>query len=524
MSSKCGEKGERLSSAVTNLTPRATSTSLNRALFAVLAIPLAASLVAHAQGSTPTRADIVEDLKRGDSQGALTLANQALRASPQECGLLSLKAVALTSLGQPQPALASFKAALVHCPAYLPALEGAAQIEYAQQTPGAIPLLTRILTIDTANVTAHAMLASSLRREHRCGEALPQFEASRPLFPGRPDLLEGYGSCLAQTGDLKAALTQYTQLLSSNPNNKIRYDVALLQWKTHADADALQTLAPLLQESPDEAALTLASRINEENGNTPRAVELLRTAILAAPDQTDNYLDFADIAFTHKSFQVGIDMLNAGLKRQPESAPLYVARGVLQVQLSNSDAAVADFEQAHRLDPTLSFAVDAIGLMQNQQHQPAQSLTLFQAQAKLHPDDPLLQYLLAEQLSEKAADAGSEDLAAAIAAAKRAVTLDHNYKAAHDLLAVLYVRAKQPALAIDEAELALAQDPDDQVALYQEIMARRRSGKTDQLPALIARLDTVRRHNEQRQQNVDRYRLQDAAAPPRPIDPKTAPQ
>jgi tetratricopeptide (TPR) repeat protein len=354
------------------------------------------------------------------------------------------------------------------------------------------------------------MLASTLRTQNKCAGALPHFKASEALFSTRPDLLEGYGACLAQSGDLQAALAQYLQLLDSQPNDTIRYDVALLQWKTHANDAALQTLAPLLEQTHEEAAFILAAKICEEKGDTPRAVELLRSAILMAPDHTDNYLDFADLAFNHKSFQVGIDMLNAGLTRLPQSAPLYVARGVLEVQLSQSEAAVADFKQAHRLDPALSFAVDAIGMIETQQHQPRQSLALFESQARLHPDDPLLQYLLAEQLSESA-DEGV-NLGHAIAAAKRAATLDSRYKAAHDLLAVLYLRAKQPRLAMQEAELALALDPNDQDALYQEIMARRRSGETAELPGLVARFNGIRKANAQKQQDVDRYRLQDGTA------------
>jgi len=244
-------------------------------------------------------------------------------------------------------------------------------------------------------------------------------------------------------------------------------------------------------------------------GEAPEAVALLRKAILKSPDDIGNYLDFAAIAFTHKSFQVGIDILNAGLSRLPNAAALYIARGVLNVQLSQSAAAVADFEQAHRLDPKLSFAVDAVGIMQSQQHQSAESLALFEAQARQHGDDPLLQYLLAEQLSESAADTNGTRLTAAIAAAKRAVTLDPKYQAAHDLLAVLYVRANQPELAIQQAEMALAPDPNDQDALYQEIMARRRSGHTSQPQALTARFNQARKENERRQQNVDRYRLQE---------------
>ena len=63
------------------------------------------------------------------------------------------------------------------------------------------------------------------------------------------------------------------------------------------------------------------------------------------------YLDFATIAFAHQSFQVGIDIVSDGLTLQPQAASLYVARGVLYVQLAEYDKAEADFERANQLDP-----------------------------------------------------------------------------------------------------------------------------------------------------------------------------
>lgn len=465
--------------------------------------------MAPAQGKLPGRAEIVQQLQRGDNQSAVSLAQEALKAAPRDCALLSLEAIAQTGLHQQETALASFLKALSFCPAYLPALEGAAQIKYAQKSPEAEPLLRRILTITPENPTANAMLATTLRAQSNCPDALSHYESSKPLFPARPDLLEAYGACLADTGDLKSALTQYLELLASNPNDTIRYDVALLQWKTHSNDDALATLTTLLTGSHLVSALALASKIHEEKGETPEAVALLREAILSSPENVDNYLDFTAIAFAHKSFHVGIDMLNVGLRRLPNSAPLYVARGVLEVQMSKSDLAVADFEKAHLLDPKLSFAVDAVGIMQSQQHENGQSLALFEEQVKQHPDDPLLQYLLAEQLSAEAADDNGAKLAAAIAAAKRATTLDPGYQAAHDLLAVLYVRAKEPKLAIEQAEIALQHNPDDTDALYQEIMARRHSGDTSQLQALIARFNEARKESSRRQGNADRYHLEE---------------
>ncbi len=445
-------------------------------------------------------------LRSGDIEQALQLAKDALSKRPDDCQLLSLEALAYMAQHQPDPALDAFGHALRTCPGYLPALEGAAQLQLARKSPEAIPLLTRITEMQPANVAAQGMLASALESSGRCTEALPRFVASRPMFSSTPALAQGYASCLAQTGDLAAAMQQYSALAQEHPSDTYVYDVALLQWRLKQSKDALATIEPLLTARQFGLAFALGSRVAESLGDTPRAVELLRTAILLAPDREDNYLEFANLAFAHTSFQVGVDMLNAGLRRLPAAASLYLARGVLEMQISQQDQAVADFRQAHRLDPKLSLSEDALGMVQTQQHQSQKSLASFREETRQHPDDPLLQYLLAEQLAE-GGEASGASLETAVGAARRATELDPGYQPAHDLLAKLYLRAQQPRLAMEQAELALKLNPDDQEALYQELMARRRAGETKDLNALVARLNRVREENARKQQSVDRYRL-----------------
>ena len=69
-------------------------------------------------------------------------------------------------------------------------------------------------------------------------------------------------------------------------------------------------------------------------------------------------------------------------------------------------------------------------------------------------------------------------------------------------------------MALQEAQLALKQDPNDQEALYQELMARRRTGDAAGAQALVSRLNVLRKQNAEKQQAVDRYRLIEAPAPP----------
>jgi predicted Zn-dependent protease len=53
----------------------------------------------------------------------------------------------------------------------------------------------------------------------------------------------------------------------------------------------------------------------------------------------------------HESYRVCVDMLNAGLKRLPASATLYIVRCVLYIQLGQYDKSERDFARAEQLDP-----------------------------------------------------------------------------------------------------------------------------------------------------------------------------
>ena len=291
--------------------------------------------------------------------------------------------------------------------------------------------------------------------------------------------------------------------------------LAFVQWKLKDTDAALATLQPLLSASSSSKPFSLAAQIAEEQGDTPHAVEWLRTAILKDPNETANYLLFATISFNHASYQVGIDMVDAGLRQLPDAAKLYLARGVLQVQLSHFSPAVADFEKAHALDPKLSFVGDAMGMIRSQQHDWAGSLAIFQQQAAEHPQDPLLQYLYAETLAQQGgspdATADQQNAIRAIAAVKKSLAIEPDYQPARDLLCTLLLRTNQYAAVVDQAAIALKNDPTDQSALYQEIQAQRRLGNKDAIAPLVKRLDDLKR---QQQVAQSQYSLQEANTSP----------
>jgi tetratricopeptide (TPR) repeat protein len=232
------------------------------------------------------------------------------------------------------------------------------------------------------------------------------------------------------------------------------------------------------------------------------------------------YLDFANIAFAHESFQVGIDVISEGLLLQPRAAQLYVARGVLYVQLAQYDKAEADFEKAYELDPHQSLSTAAQGLAAVQTNDLDHALAAIRSKLERKPDDALLLYLQADVLSQKGAEVGTPDFELAMGSTKRAVGLQPTLGAARELLAKLYLQAGQYAEAVEQCREALKSDPKDQTALYRLIQALRKTGQKSEIPELLKRLAELREQATKEERGRYRYKLiEDDPPAGKPVQP-----
>jgi tetratricopeptide (TPR) repeat protein len=475
-------------------------------LSCLLVAPLPAACLQRSASEIP---QIASEIQSAHYDQALALIHQALQASPQSARLWTLQAIAYERSGRQDQALAAYRHALQLHAKYLPALEGAAEIEYRNADPHALVSLREILAVRPQDTTARGMLAAMEYKDKDCAAAVQDFALSGADASDRPSILGEYGYCLATLHRSKQALPVLEKALALQPDAvHVRYDLALDEWMADRPADALATLHPLLlADSGQDAALKLAADIYESQGDTENAVPLLRRAILQDPKDVDNYVDFATLSNNHKSYRVGIDMLDAGLKELPDAAQLYLARGILYSQLSEYEHAMADFEQADRLDPTVASAAE--GLLQSQQHHLDAAIQKFRAAAHQRPNDAYAQYLLADALSQKSMAPGSTAYNEAVHAANRAVQLDPNLTAAHDLLATLYLRAGDIERAMTNCQDALRRVPDDQQALYHLILALRKTGRREEIPELAARLAKIRQNALTEQKRKTFYRLSD---------------
>jgi tetratricopeptide (TPR) repeat protein len=475
----------------------------------VLAVGLVVTLTSAAAAQTAPADAAAAALRARDFAQALAHSTVALQRAPGDPRLWTLNGLAQAGLGKRAEALRAFQRALAIDPNYPEALEGASQAYYEMGSTRAIPLLERLLRLRPDEPTAHAMLAVLAYREGDCRAAVPHFEKAGPVIDGQLDALRAQATCLIRLQLMDAAVEVFARIVALQPGDPgPRQILAAGQLMAGRPQDAIATLAPIVEApAADGEALGLASAAYEKAGDTPRAVATLKRAIVREPRNVDLYLDFANVAFAHQSFQVGVDVLGDGIALQPSAAPLYLARGVLYVQLADYERAEADFAKAGELDPSQALSAAAQGLAAVQENDLDRALKTIETKLARKPHDAYLLYLRADILSQQGADPGTPAFATALASAKKAVTLQPALAPAHSVLAKLYFQAGRYRDSAQQCRRALAIDPEDQAALYRLIQALRKSGERAEIPDLLKRLAAVRERAAQQEREKYRYRL-----------------
>jgi len=467
-------------------------------------------IISALSAQTPRQGDaIASALRDHDFESALKLLGPALQASPDSAQLWAMQGTAYAGEQEKQKALESFRHALQISPDYLPALHGAAQIEFEAGSARAIPLLQRSLRLQPDDTTGHGMLAILQYQQGDCAAALPHFEKAGKLFESQAGALHAYGICLVRLKQLDRAAVIFSQTVALKPDDpQERRLLAALQVMAHKPQNALATLQPLLDsQSPDAQTLELASTAYEDAGDTGPAVDSLRQAILREPNNISLYLDFAYISAEHQSFQVGINVVNDGIHLQPKAAPLYFARGMLYVQAGDYEKGEADFEQAYELDPRQSLTSAAQGLAAVQANDLDRALAMTRKKLAQKPNDPILLYVEADILAQQGPGAGSPEFQTALRSARKAVALQPSLGPAHDVLAKLYLQSGEYQQAAAECRKVLARDPKNQAAVYRLIQALRRSGDKGEIPELLKRLAQLRKEAAKEENQRNRYKL-----------------
>ena len=148
-----------------------------RSLFSV-ALPTILLSCVLAQTSHDHVQQIASNLRNQQFDRALELLKVELQTSPGDAQLWTMQGVAYAGRGQKKEALSSFRRALKISPNDVPALQGAAQIEYDAASASGIPVLEHLLQLRPNDLTSRGMLAVLQYQQGNCAAASPPGSAA----------------------------------------------------------------------------------------------------------------------------------------------------------------------------------------------------------------------------------------------------------------------------------------------------------------------------------------------------------
>lgn len=453
-------------------------------------------------------------VRAGKYDAAIAEVEQGLRTRPADARLHTVEGIAYSMKGDNEKALVALRAALQLAPGFPGALRAEAQVLVRTRSSEAIPVLNQILRADPADTTAREMLAVSEAENDDCTSAVRDFGEIASALKAHPASQEQYGGCLFRLKRYKEAVPVFQQLQAERPHDGgIAYDLALAELRDGEGKAAAATLVPFLDETSDVDTLALASDAFEDVGDTPKAVAVMRRAIVSDPLHADSYVRFAELCMEHESYQAGVDMVSAGISRLPSDPSLYLARGMLYGGMAQYDKAEADFHAAESLDPKHGTGDYGVGLVQSQRNRSDDALNTTRTALRAHPEDAQLHFLLARILTDRGAQPDSPAFIEATQSATAAVRLKPDLIAARDLLAKIYMAEGKNKLAIEQCKAALALDPSDQNALYRLMRASREIGDEATAHDLAKQVADMHQRARQDESNRLRYRIEEAPGP-----------
>ncbi len=424
--------------------------------------------------------DLAALVRTGQFQAAVTAADKLLQHAPTDAYTWLYRGLAENGLGRQSEALKDVDHALALQPTLLTAAEAGAQIAYRSHDPQAPAFLQKVVTLDPANPTAHAMLGVIALEREDCAAALADFAKAGTVSD--PSIALRLGMCNAQAdanaGNLRGAEQTLAALHAAHPSEaSVTQALAEVQMQANEPAKTVALLSPMAG-GLSAAMLNLLASAYSRAGNLTAAVETYRRAISAAPVQQDSYLDLATLSMEHQSPEVALSVLDSGLKLKPDAVRLLVMRGTVYAQIGKNDLAQNDFEQADRLQPNSSYGAVGLGVLLREDGNLDEAQAVLEKKLQRAPGNALISFMLADVLVRKGATPGDASFTRAVSLLHTALVEQPELAPAHALLGKLLLKDAHPEQAIAELESAIRLQPTDRTALNQLVAAYRRIGRT----------------------------------------------
>ena len=254
-----------------------------------------------------------------------------------------------------------------------------------------------VLAIDAGFALAYAGMGMARFEAQRYAEALAALEQALALQPelAAPGTLPLFmGRAARELGRLDAAAGHFARAMELDPGNvEPILDLATLRRGQQRDraADALLARARALRPG-DPALLHTVAEAFRTQGRLEEAIAGYRAVLELDPEYAPSHAALGIALYQTRRYAAGVETMAHALALDPAlpvAGSLHLFMGRAWQELGDPAAAVAQYEQALRLEPRNSEALDHLAMARFGQRRYEEALALYRTLAEIDPDNAL---------------------------------------------------------------------------------------------------------------------------------------
>jgi tetratricopeptide (TPR) repeat protein len=490
-----------------------------------------------ADGQTQYRAGLAL-VKSGKIDEAISAFKKGLESTPQDKFLLDATGAAYSMKGELEVARDYFTRSLAIDPRFGPARQnlGITLFTLGRYAEAEDQFKSVDADSGASRSVANVFLGMLAEKRSDCRSAVAFMENEHELVYEYPDATLSLANCQYQVRNLKQAeqalgafdrisaksASQYERAADIyrrlGENQKASEELRNLQPEKDAmsplglkDAvrlekagrldEAQRLLEDLAASQPTGDVLLELARVAKERGDFAVAMQSLRRAGQIEPNREDSYLEFSTICVDHGNDALALESAEIGLDHVPNSYRLTVQKGAVQDNLGHLNDAEVTLRKAVGMEKDNSVALLSLAVVLAHGGKTDEAERLLASAIDKFPGNYYMYYFRGKLLVQfGAAKEGSAELRdVARRSFEESIRLNPDYADSYYQLSDLYM-TNSPKLAERALEKCLKLDPDHIPAQYALARLYVRTGRKEEGQAILARLKTQQRSEEQQQQ------------------------
>jgi tetratricopeptide (TPR) repeat protein len=324
------------------------------------------------------------------------------------------------------------------------------------------------------------------------------------LFPGQTDQESESdlraGIAFTREGQFQQAIPHFLSARGHVTETfALEFNLALCYVGTREFKQALRILTRLAAAKRSAEVDNLLAQALIGDGQQEPALKALQDAAELTPKNEKLYLLVSEACMDEGFHELGIHVLEIGLRNLPESARLHFERGLFRSQMDERDLANQDLELAQKLSPGSDIAYIAAA----QQAFLSGDVQKVIRTAREGISRGHTHYLLLTMLGEALLRAGAtpatpDEFREAQEALEKAVAARPGYSSAHIALGRIYLARERTEEAVAQLESAKQLDPRNRAVYSALATAYRRAGQTEKAREALAVLAELNRQEAAR--------------------------